>query len=66
LEGQWEEVLLKSQLPDLSLEDKAVFVIRGDDGKSTGPIHGEDDVLANENEVGLKVWRVEIFSSHPP
>jgi hypothetical protein len=55
-----EELLLNSQFPDLSLEDKAVFLMGGgsDDRNGVGPANEEGEVLANKNDVGHKIWRV--------
>ncbi|PNX81711.1 transposon Tf2-1 polyprotein [Trifolium pratense] len=56
-DATWEEeLLLKSQFPDLCLEDKAVYEGGSDD--RNGPINKEGDVLVNKENVKPKVWRV--------
>ncbi|XP_073223438.1 uncharacterized protein [Cicer arietinum] len=49
-----DELLLKSQFPDLSLEDKAVF----DGGGNEWPNSNEGDVLVGVNHAKPKIWRV--------
>ncbi|MCH80790.1 hypothetical protein A2U01_0001564 [Trifolium medium] len=58
-DATWEEeLLLKSQFPDLHLENKVVFVEGSDDRNGIGSVDGEGDVLASKNDVGPKIWRV--------
>lgn len=56
-DATWEEeLLLKSQFPDFSLEDKAVVAGGGDD--RSGSVSSEGEVLVNKKNVEPKIWRV--------
>ncbi|KAI5410589.1 hypothetical protein KIW84_055921 [Lathyrus oleraceus] len=56
--GPEEELLLKSQFPDLRLEDKANVVGGGDDRNESEPTSDDGDVLVNKDNFGPKQWRV--------
>ncbi|MCI82634.1 hypothetical protein A2U01_0103908, partial [Trifolium medium] len=51
-----EEVLLKSQFPDFSLEDKAV--VGGGSDDRNGSASSEGNILVNKRNVEPKVWHV--------
>jgi hypothetical protein len=58
-DATWEdELLLKSQFPDLSLEDKAIFEGGDDDRTVGGPNPNEEEVLVTLNDERPKIWRV--------
>lgn len=60
-DATWEEeLLLKSQFPDLRLEDKATVEGGGDDRNGLGPTSDEGDLLVNRDEVGPKQWQVYV------
>lgn len=59
-DATWEkELLLKSQFPDLRLEDKAI-VGGGDDRNEADPTSDGGDVLVNKDNFGPKQWRVYV------
>jgi hypothetical protein len=58
-DATWEdELLLRSQFPDLSLEDKAIFEGGDDDRTVGGPNPNEEEVLVTVNDERPKIWRV--------
>lgn len=60
-DATWEEeLLLKSQFPDLRLEDKANVVGGGDDRNESDPTSDDGDVLVNKENFGPKQWRVYV------
>jgi hypothetical protein len=60
-DATWEEeLLLKSQFPDLSLEDKAAYHGGGDDRQRAEPNLEEENVLVGKNDNKAKTWRVYV------
>ncbi|KAI5430160.1 hypothetical protein KIW84_034657 [Lathyrus oleraceus] len=53
-------MLLKSQFPDLRLEDNANVVGGGDDWNESNPTSDDGDVLVKKDNFGPKQWRVYV------
>jgi hypothetical protein len=53
-------LLLKSQFPDLRLEDKANVVGRGDDRNESDPTSDDGDVLVHKDNFRPKQWMVYV------
>ncbi|KAI5432911.1 hypothetical protein KIW84_020286 [Lathyrus oleraceus] len=62
-DATWEEeLLLKSQFPDLRLEDKANVVGGDDDRNESDPTSDDGDVLVNKDNFGPKQWRENVLA----
>ena len=51
---------MKSQFPNLRLEDKSNVAGGGDDRNGSDPTSDDGDVLVNRDNVGPKQWRVYV------